>query len=230
MRQSCAAIAENDSFQGFILTLIVFNALCLGAEATPSLSGLFGDWLYWVFVVSQAIFVGEILIRLGAHAPNFRGFFGEFWNSFDFTIVALSLVPAVGGFTLAARVLRVLRLLRVFSVSDRLRGFFDGVRGSAPVVAVCAIVLLVLGYVFALSGVYLFGEALPEHWGTLGRALLSVAQLQLLQDAGTLIAAAYALTKASLLYFLLLYVAQFAVLANALGAIAAPYLRGAKED
>ena len=230
MRQFCAAIAENDSFQGFILALIVLNALCLGAEATPALSGQFGEGLYWVLVASQAIFVAEILVRLGAHVPNFRGFFGGFWNSFDFTLVALSLVPAVGGFTLAARVLRVLRLLRVFSVSDHLRGFFDGVRGSAPVVVVCAIVLLVLGYVFALSGVYLFGEALPEQWGTLGRALLSVAQLQLLQGAGTHVAAAYALGKASLAYFILFYVLQFTVLANALGAIAAPYLRGAKGD
>lgn len=225
MRSFCAAIADNESFQGFILTLIVANALFMGAEATPALADQYGDALYWLFLGSQAIFVAEITVRLGAHAPKFRGFFGEFWNTFDFTVVALSLIPAVGSFTLVARVLRVLRLLRVFSVSDRLRGFFEGVRSGAPVVGVATIILLVLGYVFALGGVYLFGEVLPAQWGTLGRAVLSVAQLLLLQDAGTLIAASYALTKASLLYFMLLYIAQFAVLANALGAIAAPYLR-----
>lgn len=227
MRKLCAAIADNESFQGFILALIVLNALCMGAEATPALADQYGDWLYWVFLASQAIFVAEITIRVAARAPDVRGFFGEFWNSFDFTIVALSLVPAVGSFTLAARLLRVLRLVRVFSVSDRLRGFFDGVRSGAPVVGVATVVLLVLGYVFALSGVYLFGEALPLPWGTLGRALLSVAQLLLFQG-GDVLTATCALSKASLLYFALLYVAQFAVLANALGAIAAPYLRRAE--
>jgi voltage-gated sodium channel len=220
MQSFCKAVAGSELFQGFILALIVFNALCMGAEATPGFAAAYATALDLIFVASQAIFVAEIAIRLGTHWPRPGQFFREFWNTFDFTVVALSLVPAVGGFTLVARVLRVLRLVRLFSASTRLRGFFEGVRESLPVLALATIVLLVLGYIFALAGFYLFGEALPAQWGSLGRAVLSVAQLMLLQDLGAALAPLYALARSSLLYVLALYFAQFAVLANALAAAA----------
>jgi voltage-gated sodium channel len=221
VQQFFQRIAQNEQFQGAILALIVINALCMGAEATPGLAETQAGLLEAVFVASQSIFVAEMAVRLLAFTPRFGAFFRNFWNSFDFTIVALSLIPAVGGFTLAARLLRVLRVLRILSVSDRLRGFLDGLGAGAPVIALMAVVLAVLGYVFALGGFYLFGELQPGQWGTLGRAVFSVSSLMLLQDVPALAAPLYAASKASLLFFMVLYLAQFAVVANALGALLA---------
>ena len=221
MRQLCQRIAQNEQFQGAILALIVLNALCMGAEATPALAETQAGLLEAVFVASQAIFVAEIAIRLTAFAPRFGEYFRDPWNSFDFTVVALSLVPAVGGFALIARLLRVLRVLRILSVSDRLRGFLEGLGAGVPVLGLMAVVLMVLGYVFALGGFYLFGELQPEQWGTLGRAVFSVSNLMLLQGVPALAAPLYAASKASLLFFMVLYLAQFAVVANALGALLA---------
>jgi voltage-gated sodium channel len=48
-------------------------------------------------------------------------FFRDRWNTFDFVIVAVSLVPMVGSLSLAGRVLRPLRLLRVVSSVARKR-------------------------------------------------------------------------------------------------------------
>jgi voltage-gated sodium channel len=119
--RSARAIAESAAFQDAILFLIIFNGVCLGAEAIPALADQYGEPLFWIFAISQAIFVTEIAIRVLAHWPRVSEFFRDRWNTFDFVIVAVSLVPMVGSLSLAGRVLRPLRLLRVVSSVARKR-------------------------------------------------------------------------------------------------------------
>jgi voltage-gated sodium channel len=162
MRALCQKIADNEQFQSFILFLILLNAFFLGLETVPELSENYGPWFFLVFYTSQVIFVFEILIRMRAE-PSIKEFFNDFWNCFDFVVVALSLFPEIGSWTLAARVLRVLRLLRVVSTSDRLRGFADRLHDAADEVVYTGLIVFVLGYVFSLSGHYLFSDLAPEH-------------------------------------------------------------------
>jgi voltage-gated sodium channel len=213
------ATADNEHFQGFILGLIVFNALCMGAEATPGLAELYAGWWYWIFVISQVVFVLEIGIRLLAHYPRVGEFFRDSWNRFDFVVVALSLLPAVGGMALAARLLRVLRILRVISVSDTMRGLFDREHRGLPTLTLTAVTLAILGYIFALSGFHLFGEPLPEQWGSLSRSLSSVVRLILMQRPLGFIRPAYERSPWSLLYFALLYALALSLLSNAIGVL-----------
>jgi voltage-gated sodium channel len=160
-------LVASDGFRSMIVFLIAVNAFAMGLEATPAFYELYGSILDWVFIISQVIFVMEILVRWLA-AP--RGeFFRDSWNRFDFIIVALSLVPAVGGFVLIARVFRILRVLRIVSVGEVLLG--KALRPDSRLRSAGLAVLLIglCAYVFALSGFYLFGEAMPQ-WSSLARS------------------------------------------------------------
>lgn len=207
----CRRIAQSAQWQGTILALIMLNALCMGAEAVPAIAELHADLLYQIFVLSQLIFVVEIGIRLLAHAPRPGGFFADGWNRFDFTIVALSLLPATGSFLLAARLLRLLRIVRVFSVSGTLRSSF----ASAGVWQRLQLALLtgaIAVYVFALAGFHLLAGADPAHWGSLGPALTSVGQLLLPTQALAVMRPALAHSAGLIVYFVLFYLVLAALL------------------
>ena len=205
------AITRSDRFQGFVLGLIVLNALCLGAEAIPEIAEEYSDGLLWILSASQAIFVIEIVLRLAAYYPRPGTFFDDSWNRFDFAVVVASLLPPVGGVALAARVLRLFRVLRAVSVSETLRSALD----RRPAVVPLMVVLLIVSYVFALSGFHLFGESNATDWGNLERAALSVLRLITVHDAPSLIAAGYDSARLSVLYFAAFYLAIGALLAQA---------------
>ena len=136
-----------------------------------------------VLVWSQIIFVWEIIIRLLAYWPkNYKSFFGEFWNRFDFIIVLCSFLPEIGWIVTVARILRILRILRVFSVSDRLRNYFDSLKTIPSTILMGGMIYLVITYTIAIVGYYLFGNIDPIHWWTLWLAFESVIFMTLLQD------------------------------------------------
>ena len=201
----CQRISSSETFQTFILWIILLTALSMGLEAVPSIEAFYGEWFGLFFYVTQAIFGFEILVRVVAFAPNFRRFFNEFWNTFDFVVVVLSFIPGPGALAPVARLLRVLRLLRVFSVSDRLRGFLDRIGQSLDELLCALMIVAVWGYIFTISGNYLFFEIDPERWGSLGRSMLSVFYLMLLQDIPVFVEHVIKSSAFNILYFLCFY-------------------------
>jgi voltage-gated sodium channel len=167
------ASVESDDFRGTILFLILVNALALGLEATPEAYALYATQLGWVFLISQVIFVAEIALRWWA-APSGQ-FFKDSWNRFDFAVVAMSLLPAIGAFALIARIFRVLRVVRIVSVGEVLWGTVLREDSGLRAVLLALLLLVLSSYVFALSGFHLFGESLPQ-WSSLALGLDSLAR------------------------------------------------------
>jgi voltage-gated sodium channel len=166
-----------------ILLLIIVNALFLWLETSNGVMSHYGDFIVKVLVYSQIIFVWEIFVRFYAFGPsNYREFFKEFWNKFDFTIVALSFLPDIGGYVTVIRILRVLRILRILSVSDRIRNYLERLKTTPRSIFIWWCIYGVIAYTISLFWYYLFGEISPEHWGDLGSAFQSVVFLSLFQD------------------------------------------------
>jgi len=169
------ALVDSDGFRSTILGLIVLNACAMGVEATPALGEQYAELLAWIFAVSQVIFVLEILARIAAFYPQLGRFFADSWNRFDFIVVALSLLPALGPFALVARVFRVLRVLRVVSVFESVRGkFLRDQRGAGGALGPALLLAVLVWYTFALIGFHLFGQQLPAAFGTLARSSVSL--------------------------------------------------------
>lgn len=199
-------LVASDAFRGTILSLIVVNAFALGLEATPDAAARYAPLLDWVFLTCQVVFVAELLLRWLAAD---RWFFKDSWNRFDFALVALSLLPAIGGLALLARVFRVLRILRVVTVGQVLWGSVlrgdDGLRAGL----LALLLSLLSGYVFALLGFHLFGESSQE-WGSLWLAISSLARA--LTPSG--IAAAWQTGGGLLLFLGLFYLSLASIAVN----------------
>jgi voltage-gated sodium channel len=201
-------IVGHPLFDELVLGVILINAMAMGIEATPELAEQYEAPLSTIFVVSQVFFVLEIAARLLSFWPRPTDFFRDGWNLFDFVLVALSLIPAVGSFTVAARLLRALRVLRVVSTRASLRDFVGGKRRGFAALPALLVLALVVTYIFALFGFYLFSEAQPEHWGRLGAALGSLGSLASFQGlaglagSGWWFVGAFYATLAALLFAL----------------------------
>jgi voltage-gated sodium channel len=202
-------ISSNEHFSDTVLVLLVIAALAMGAEATPSFAANYGDWIATVLIVVQAAFVAEITIRVAAYWPHPRIFFGSFWNSFDFVVVALSLLPMIGGLGLVARLFRLARLIRIVSVSGTLRSFTAGRTHGISVLISAALMIGLLWYVMALAGFYLFAASSQGHWASMASGLTRVGELLVFQD----FTAAFAGVgeTASRTYLAVLYLAELAI-------------------
>jgi voltage-gated sodium channel len=172
----CRRLVEDGRLVDVVLAMLVLNALCLGAEATPTLATNYAGLISAVLVVSQAVFVVEMAIRLCAYAPHPLRFFLKPWNVFDFTVVAISLLPSIGSLGLVARLVRLLRLVRFLSVCTTLRTFVSGRAHGVSALLSTIMTLLLFGYVMSLAGFYLFAAHLPG-WSDLGESMASVANL-----------------------------------------------------
>jgi voltage-gated sodium channel len=224
MQKYCKQIADNENFQGFILGLIALNAIVMGLETNQALNAYYDSWFLLIFWVSQLIFGLEMLIRLWAYAPKCSAFFKDFWNTFDFIVVAASFTPMVGPFAVIARLARILRIARAASVSDELRIFLHQMRISLRVFCRAALVAAIFGYIFAISGFYLFADVAPQQWGSLSSALRSLFYLSLLQDLPAQLAQVAGSFSAWWLFFVIFYGLWAIFIVNVFAAVLAQYL------
>ena len=177
----CKRIAANALFQDVIIGVIILNAVILGLETSPRITQSVGGWLRALNWIIQATFVFEIAVRILARCPRPAAFFRGGWNVFDFVVVAVAFLPASGGFATIGRLLRLLRVTRLVSVFPQLRLIINTMLLSIPSMGHVVLLLSLLLYVYGIAGVYMFREADPAHWGTLGAALLSLFQVVTLE-------------------------------------------------
>jgi len=176
LAQQCRRIVASSRFQGFVMALILANAVLLGVETSQTLMARHGELFEVGSAIIQGAFVLEIAIRLAAFFPRIHEFFRDGWNLFDFTVVSLSLLPQAGPFATIARLARVLRVSRLVSVWPELRLIIGTMFRSIPSMGHVIALLSLLLYVYGVLGFYLFHDVAPEYWGSLPRALETLFQ------------------------------------------------------
>lgn len=125
-----------------------------------------------------AVFVVEIAVRLYVHR---LAFWRDPWSVFDFSVVAIALVPSAGPFAVL-RALRVLRVLRLLTMVPSMRRVVGALLAAIPGLGSIMLVLLILYYVFAVIATNLFAATYPEWFGTLGRSLYTLFQIMTLES------------------------------------------------
>jgi voltage-gated sodium channel len=161
-----------------ILGVILFNAVLLGMETSPTLMSRWGPLIIALDLACLAVFVVEIALKLVAHR---LAFFRSGWNVFDFVIVGIALIP--GAQTLSVlRALRILRLLRVISVAPRLRRVVEGFITALPGMGSVFLLMALIFYIGAVMATKLFAASFPEWFGTLGRSAYSLFQIMTLES------------------------------------------------
>jgi voltage-gated sodium channel len=176
-----ARVVDSRWFEPFMIGLILFNAILIGLETSHEFMDRFDGWLYLANDIILAVFIVEAALKIIAVAPRWSLYFGNGWNLFDFSIVVLSLIPATGEFALVARLIRVLRVLRLVSAVPQLRLVVATLVRSIPSMGHVILLMSLVFYIYAVSGFHFFSGADPDHWGTLGAALLTLFQLVTLE-------------------------------------------------
>jgi voltage-gated sodium channel len=169
-------IRDNRLFQFSVVTIIILNAIFIGAT-TYKLDPLFLEIIHFLDYVITIFFVIEILIRFIGE-PIKSNFLKSGWNIFDTIIVTISLIPIPNNSSfLVLRLLRVFRVLRLISVIPELKQIIEAILQSIKRVFFVSLLLFIILYIYATMGAILFSEDEPSRWGDLGISLITLFQV-----------------------------------------------------
>ena len=179
---------EGKYFQGFILIVIVFNAIILGLQTFPAIEDSIGDVLSVLDTICLGIFVAEMILKMIVY--KFFGYFKSAWNWFDFIIVMTSLLSGLA----VLSSFRILRVFRVFRSLRGLRGFkmisslkplqaiIAAIGKSLPGISWTALLLIIIYYIYAIIGVTQFSAVFPDWFGNIGKAMYTLFQVMTLES------------------------------------------------
>ncbi|MDH3693933.1 MAG: ion transporter [Gammaproteobacteria bacterium] len=230
MRVWCQNLVDARWFEPFIITVIILNAIVLGLETIPELVLRYGDWMLLINRLVLLIFIVEAAIKIIAVAPQYKRYFGDGWNLFDFSVVVLSLLPATGEFAMIARMARLLRVLRLISTLPELRLIVATLVRSLPGLGHVILLLIIIFYMYGIAGYHLLHEHDPVHWRSLGISLLTLFRVLTLEDWTDVMYAAMEMNSFMWIYFVSFVVTATFVVINLFIAVVINNLEEAKQD
>ncbi len=193
-------VVYGNTFELAIVGLIIVNAFFLAVLTLPDINPtleqvarVFDSLVIWVYVV-------ELGLRIISYGKKPWMFFTSGWNIFDFLVIAL--IPLVQSQTIILRLLRLLRVVRVFRFLPEVRILTNSIVRSLPPLMSVSVLIMFLLFIYAMAGHYLFGAALPEHWGHIGLSMESLFILLTLENFPNYFQEAMAVSGAALPFFL----------------------------
>jgi len=177
-RERLAIWLETLPVRKVIIGVILFNALILGLETSPSIMEQWGSILKVLDNACLAFFVVELAVKFYAFGMRF---FRDPWNWIDMFIVGVALLPSSGTLSVL-RALRILRLLRVITATPRLRRVVEGFISALPGMASVFLLMGLIFYISAVIATKVFGQTHPEWFGTIGRSAYSLFQIMTLES------------------------------------------------
>lgn len=165
--------------QNAVMAIILLNAVTIGVETMVSHDSRAHQALSLLDHMALGVFLVEIALKLIAVGP--LRFFRSGWNTFDFLVVAVALVPGAGPLSVL-RTLRIMRLLRVIKFMPGLRRVVEALLRSLPGISAIALLMGLIFYVAAVMATTMFGPAFPEWFGSIGRSLYSLFQIMTLES------------------------------------------------
>jgi voltage-gated sodium channel len=219
-RNILARAAGSSSFTAVVVATIGVNAVVLGLQTYQGLEERWGRALDLLNAACLAIFVVELLVRIGAHWPRPWEFFRSGWNVFDFVVVAAAFVPGIRQNSTLLRLVRLLRVVRIVRVLPDLRVLLLGIWRSVPPLASIGAVTAMILFVYGMVGWILFGDELPDQWGNIGRAMLTLFVMLTLENFPVYMDAAMEVEPWAWVYFVsFILVAAFIVLNVLIGVV-----------
>ena len=198
--QWLARFMYGNPFEFLVIGIIILNAAALavltydGLDPTTEAIALFIDSVAIVF------YTVEVAFRIVSYGRKPLMFFRNPWNVFDFVIVVA--IPFLSGATVIFRLVRLLRILRIFRFLPEARILMLSMVKSVAPLANLAVLIGFLMFIYAMAGVYLFGEQAPERWGDVGAAMLTLTIMLTLENFPDSFLGGLEITPWALLYFL----------------------------
>jgi len=182
MVKFCEKVVESQWFQIAVLVVIVIAAVIVGIETYPHIVEQHSGLLSTLNQIVLWIFVVEAAMKMIRHGRHWYRYFCDPWNVFDFIIVAVCFLPVEASYAAVLRLARIMRALRLMTAMPQLQLIVGALIKSIPSMVYVGILLALNFYVYAVMGVFLFGENDPIHFRDLPTAMLSLFRVVTLED------------------------------------------------
>ena len=174
----------------------------LGLETYPVIMAAHETLLVRLNVAFYVVFVAELVLRIASYGRRPQDFFTSGWNVFDFVVIGAAAVPIVREQTQLLRLLRLARVVRLIRFLPDARMLILTVVKAIPSVFSMMVLTFVLMFIYGMTGWSLFGEELPDAWGTIGQAMLTLFILVTLENFPTYMAEAQAVSPFATVFFI----------------------------
>ena len=220
MAQTLRRIVGSTLFDSVVIAVILANAVVLGLQTYPDVVAEHGEMLDLLNGIFLGIFVVELLLRIGSYGRRPQDFFRSGWNVFDFVVVGAAFLPVVRESSTLLRLARLLRVVRIVRLLPDLRVLLQGVVRSLPPLFSMTMLVTLLLFVYGMIGWLLFGDELPDDWGTIGAAMLTLFVMLTLENFPAYMDAGMSVHPWSWIYFVtFVLIAAFIVLNLLIGIV-----------
>ena len=225
-----ARLVDSDRFQLFIGAVIVANAVVLGLETYPGVMDSYSNLLITLNSVFYGVFVVELVLRLISYGKQPWNFFRSGWNIFDFIIIGGALIPAIQQQATVMRLLRLARVVRLLRFLPDARVLLLTVTKSIPSVMSMVVLTILILFLYGMVGWTMFGEQLPQQWGTVGTSMLTLFVLLTLENFPQYLQEAQAVSPLATVFFLSYVLVAAFVVFNLLIGIVIGSMEKAREE
>ena len=175
------SINSNKFFQLFIISVIIFSALLIGAK-TYDIDPEYLKLITYLDLAITYLFLIEIIVRFIAEGHSLA-FFKKGWNVFDTLIVTASMIPIDDSeMVLLARLVRVFRVLRLISIIPELRILISALIKALPPMGYVLLLMFIMFYIYAAVGSFLFDDINKVLWGDIAVAMLTLFRVVTFED------------------------------------------------
>ena len=219
-RNRLAGLVDSTPFTIAIVSVIIVNAAILGLDTYAGVEERWGDQIFLINAICLGIFVCELLLRIASYGRRPWNFLRDGWNVFDLIVIGGAFLPGVRENATLLRLVRLGRIVRVVRLLPELRVLLLGVWRSVPPLLSIAVVTGMILFVYGMIGWVLFAEELPQQWGNIGRAMLTLFVMLTLENFPVYMDQGMAVHPWSWVYFVsFVLVAAFVVLNVLIGIV-----------
>jgi voltage-dependent calcium channel L type alpha-1D len=163
----CSVIVNQKSFLWFIIGAILVNTLLLAADY-DNIAPETTEVLNVCNIILWVLFAIEAIIKILGLGP--RQYFSEGFNVFDFFIIMISLVemvtsPSGSGTFSVLRTFRLLRIFKVFAMSEGLRTLMQAVLSSMEDLFYFSLVFILFLFIYTILGMQVFKGTFVDERG-----------------------------------------------------------------
>ncbi|MFM8774577.1 MAG: ion transporter [Actinomycetota bacterium] len=224
-----ARLVDSDPFNLLIAGVIIFNAVVLGLETFPAMVDSYGGTLVLLNNICYGIFVVELILRFASYGRRPQDFFRNGWNVFDLIIIGGVWIPGVRENVTVLRLLRLARVARLLRFLPDARVLLSTVVRSLPPLGSIVVLTVLILFLCGMIGWAMFGEALPNSWGTITRAMLTLFILLTLENFPTYLEEALTVTPWATVFFVSYVLVAAFVIFNLLIGIIISSMESARE-
>lgn len=225
-----ARLVDSDGFQLAIGAVIIANAVVLGLETYGSIEEQYGTILRGLNGIFYGVFLVELVLRIASYGWRPWNFFRSGWNVFDFIVIGGALIPALREQATVIRLLRLARVVRLMRFLPDARVLVLTVTRATPAVASMAVLTVLVLFIYGIVGWTMFGADLPEQWGDIGRAMLTLFVLLTLESFPEYLNAAREVSGLATLFFLSYVLIAAFIIVNLLIGIVISSMERAREQ